>query len=370
SELDAIGSAASSYFDYLSTRSLYEIERENLALTESNYQLAQLRIEIGAAEPVEVFRWEQERASARATLIQRESDRSNALVAFNLEIGAPREAVWDFEDIELADDDYYFLDNALEPLLTNTADFREFGRFAQLFAVDNSPELLAFDLQLASQGILLKESQRRFMPEISGFADYSRVFQGSSFLDTDSENQASVGIQLSLPVFEGGQRKAEAMQNQAVIRGLGAQREKAKQEIEQRALAAFFEIGAAHPNLRLSRQSLEAAEKNYESNQEKYSQGAASILDLLDAQESLLAQRQSAAVAVYDYLAAIHELQRSMAWFEYAKTAEEKGDLVDMLRRFIEFGESADMSRNDEYQKSARERAADALRESGSELLD
>ncbi len=363
SELDGAGAAASSYFDYLTSESLYVIERENLALTESNYQLAQLRIEIGAAEPVEEFRWEQLRARARANLIQRESDRANALVAFNLQIGAPREKLWRFEDIELADEEIYFLDDALSPLLANAKRFAEFGGFVQAFAVDNSPELLAFDLQLASQGILLKESQRRFMPEISGFADYASVFQGSEFFNTDNENQASVGVQVSLPIFEGGQRKAEALRNQAVIRGLGAQREKAKQQIEQRALAAFNEVGAAHPNLRLSRVSLEAAEKTYESIQEKYSQGAASILDLLDAQEALLSQRQQAAVAVYAYLASVHDLQRSIAWFEYQKSPAEKSAWVNAVRRYLDTGGRVPQNL-DEARDDARSRAKRALEES------
>ncbi len=341
SELDSIGAAASAYFDYLTAQSLNEIERENLRLTENNYQLAQLRIEIGAAEPSESYRWEQNRARNRATLIQRESDRGNALVAFNIRIGAARDALWDFEDVQIGDTELYFMDDVLDPLLENANDFKDFGKFVQLYAIENSPELFAFDLQLAGQGILLRQSKRRFTPDISAFADYAHVFQGSEFFDTDSENQASAGIQFSVPVFESGQRRAEFFKNQAIVRGLAAQREKAKQLIEQRGIAAYYGISAAHPNMRLSRVSELAAEKNYESIQEKYSLGAATILDLLDAQQALLTQKQQSAVAGYDYLKTIHEVQRAMAWFEFQKSPEEKRAWAQVLRQFLSVGESA-----------------------------
>ncbi len=362
-KLDAVEFAAGAFLDYLTARKLHEIERENLRLTDNNYQLAQLRIDIGAAEPSESYRWEQNRASDQASLIQRENDLWNALVAFNVQIGAPRDKEWSFEDIEVGDEELRFLDEELQPLFVNASNFEEFGRFVQRFAVANSPELFAFDLQLASQGILLRQSRRWYIPEISGFADYSRIFTGSEFSDTGSENQASLGVQFSVPIFEGGQRKIEILRNKALIRGLAAQRESARQNIEQRALAAFYGIRANHPTMRLSRISLAAAEKNYESIQEKYSQGAATILDLLDAQQALLGQKQQAAVAVYDYLKSLFQAQRAMAWFEHQKSSREKQDWTSLFRRFLSEGEDA--FRNFEsHSEEIRSDASSSLEES------
>ena len=77
------------------------------------------------------------------------------------------------------------------------------------------------------------------MPEVLGSLECAQVFQGSDFFATDSENQATLGVQFSIPIFEYGQRKADILGTQSIIRGLAAQREKAAQQIEQRALAAF-----------------------------------------------------------------------------------------------------------------------------------
>lgn len=362
-ELDAMDQAASAYLDFLTVQSLYNIERENLRLTENNFQLAQLRIDIGAAEPNESFRWEQSRASGQAAVIQREGDLRNSLVAFNVQIGAPRDTQWEFEDIQLTDEEIYFMDTQLLPMIADTKMFEAFGSFIRDYAVVNSPELFAFDLQLASQGILLRSTRRWYIPQISGFADYSRIRQGSDFFDTASENQASIGLQFSVPIFEGGQRKNEILRNQAIIRGLSAQREKALQSIEQRALAAYHGIRTNHPVMRLSRVSLQAAEQNYDSIQEKYSQGAATILDLIDAQQALLGQKQQAAVAVYDYLRSAYQVQRAMAWFEFQKTPQEKQEWLRLLGRYQREGNSV-FENHESFDEEARSAAADALEKS------
>ena len=90
------------------------------------------------------------------------------------------------------------MDSQLLPMISDTKTFEAFGRFIQDYAVVNSPELFAFDLQLASQRILLRSTRRWYIPQVSGFADYSRIRQGSDFFNTASENQASIGLQFSV----------------------------------------------------------------------------------------------------------------------------------------------------------------------------
>lgn len=343
-QLDAMEDAAISYFNYLSANNLYEIEKENLRLTENNLQLAKLRIEIGSAEPSERYRWEQDVARSRARLFQRDSDRADALVEFNRILGEPRGKKWSFEDYEVGDDEFFFMDDDLGPLIENIRDFEKFSNFLQSLAVVNSPELRSFEHSLAAQGILLDKNRRSFfVPEVSGFVSQNRTVLGSSSLsDHLSQHESTVGFQFSLPLFEGGRRTAEVERQRAIIRQLAAQRENALELIEQRTYAAVHGISAAHPNIRFSRQGLEASEKTYESIQEKYSQGAASILDLLDAQAALLGQRQQAAIATYAYLQQIHRLQRSIAWFEYEKTSSEKDEWTEALKNYLDDGNLGD----------------------------
>lgn len=334
-ELDATNIAAGAYLNVLSSRSLYLIERENLNLTQNNLQLSQLRVEIGSAEPSEIFRWQQNTAQGKAVLIQRETDFNNAIIELNRIMGVPRDAEWTFEDIELDEDNFFFMNSELRKLKTRN-DFMKFGEFLKWMAVENSPELASFDYSINAQNFVLGQKKRRyFLPEISAFAGADRLANNSDLTRRDSENQLSVGVQFSFPIFEGGLRKAEIRREEATLRRIYAFRERAIQLIEQRAMTAFNNIGAAHPNILLSREALDAAQKNYEAVRDKYSLGAASILDLLDAQTTRLALKQRAAVAVYTYLTQVHAMQRSIAWFEYNKSENDRSQFQSFIQNFM-----------------------------------
>ena len=336
---DAAEAAALAFLDLLTARSLAEIEKENLRLTQNNLQLSRLRIEIGAAEPSEVFRWEQDRARGKATLIQRESDARDAEIELSRTLYLPLDTRWLPETIEVAEDHIALMDSYTKGRVTTRADFERFGSFLQFLALENSPELYAFDQLLAAQGIILGQKRRSYyLPEIALSAGFDRVFTGNSRTDTEGQNESSIGIQFSFPIFEGGKRKAEILQQNAVIRQLLAQRERAAQQIEQRALVAVTGIGSAHPNIRLSRAAYESAQKNYRSVQEKYSQGAASVLDILDAQAGLLQQKQQSAVASFTYLQEVIRAQRSIAWFEHQKSPAEKKLWGELFQTFMRDG--------------------------------
>lgn len=334
-ELDTLGLAASAYLSCLSAEALYNIERENLNLTYNNVQLARLRVEIGAAQASELFRWEQQLARGKAVLIQRESARLNAIVQFNRVLGMPQTSTWSFVDIEVGDDELYFLNKSLSPLINNTRDFENFVYFAVSKAIQNSPELGAFDLQLQVQGIQLRSLKRDFyLPEVSLSGQFGRNYSKNNVSDWSGQNQASLGMQVTIPIFEGGGRFDQIRQQRDTIARLESQRLATVQSLEESTLSATNAIRSGHPNIRLNREALKAAQSNYDSVNVRYAQGDTSYLDILDAQQALLSQKQSLATATYDYLAAIYRLQRSMAWFEYDKSESERSNWIQEFQNF------------------------------------
>lgn len=335
--LDVTESAGIAFLDVLLTDALHRIEKENLQLIENNLQLAKVRREIGVAEASEVFRWESNRARARSQLIQRDSDRRNARVQLNVVLGVPRTARFDLVDIQLEPNEFYYLDGQLGELIRNSREFEDFLEYARTVAPERAPEIRSFERALAAQGVLLNERRRRnLLPEIRLTASYDRVLQDSSFSSTDSQNEWLVGIGFVIPLFEGGRRRSEIGEIQETVVELSQQRNAALYLIEQRALAAGYGVMASHPALRLGRLAREAAERSYAAIETKYSQGAATIVDLLDAQRELLSQRQEEAAAGYRYLQDIVALQRATSWFEYNKNPEERARWRSAIRTFID----------------------------------
>ena len=335
-QLDAMEAAGVAYLNYLAADALLDIQQENLRLSENNLQLAKLRVDIGASESSEVFRWEQDVAASRSSVFQIEADRENARIELNRILGQARDKRWSFTDIELGNRETYFMGDLLIQTMHRENDVQKFGAFLKRVAVPASPELAAFDFGLSAQGIKLEQVERSFfLPEISGFLGLTRSGQGTEVFEYTTQGERIAGVQLSFPLYEGGLREAEFAGQRAEIRQLAAQRQRALQLIEQSALTSLNGLTSEHPRIRLGRVALDAAEKNYDSVRNKYSQGAASILDLLDAQGALLRQRQEAALAVYSYLQEVVRMQRSVAWFEFEKSDTEKRAWEKMLVTYM-----------------------------------
>lgn len=337
--LDVIQSVANSYLDVLNSEALWQIEKENLLLSENNLQLAKLRRDIGVAEASEVYRWQANVAQAKSLLLQRDSARKIARVQLNSDLAVDRAKNWSLTNITLGDHEFYFMDEATQPLVKDLDGLAKFTSFLQVLAKHRSPEIASFDRTLRAQGILLDERARRNLrPEVSLSAGLSQVIQDAHQVSRDSQTEWTVGLGFTIPLWEGGLKKTEMGRINAVIRQLQAQRQKALFLIEQRALSSAYAMSASHPNMRLSRQAREFSEKNYEAVKTKYSQGAVSIVELLDAQNQLLSLKQAEASATYQYTKDIISVQRSIGWYEHEKTTSQKREWTQWLQNYFRTG--------------------------------
>ena len=334
--LDAMESAGVSFLQLLLNQALYRIQQENLRLTDNNLRLARLRKSIGAADASEVLRWESSAAQDRAALFQRDGDVRDGLAGLNRVLGTSQAQVWYPKDIELRDESFYFLDEEMNNSVNTYDEFQRYRDYLKVRAIQDAPELKQFDAALEAQGYILKQAKReRFVPEISGSTTWLRVPQGSNLTSDDEQDEWFIGVAASIPLFEGGGVKAKADEERTKLETLEHQRTQALQFIEQETVEVWNGIGSLHPSIRLSRQSRDAAREAYQVVRDRYSQGAATILDILDAQVQLLGQEQQTAQALYSYLINIVRLQRAVSWFEHEHSPEEQQKWADELKQFL-----------------------------------
>ena len=88
--------------------------------------------------------------------------------------------------------------------------------------------------------------------------------------------------------------------------------------------------GASYPAISLSWDAAKAAQENLEIATAAYSQGAVSILVLLDAQNAALITEQAAANAAYTFLLDHTRVDRAVGWFDFVAPPGEVG-LDDLL---------------------------------------
>ncbi len=336
--LDIIQQAATGYLDVLRAKTVQSIRRNNLDVTRSNLNLARMRRSVGFSGPAEVYRWESQLAQDRKAVIDAETRRNLAEIALNRILQRPAEEAFLTSEVGLDDPDLILSDPRLAPYLDNPLDFGLFRDFMVAEGQSVVPELQRIDAAIdANQRIRLSARRAFWVPEVSMQAGLTQIlgeggagtevpFANLSPLEFPEANDTSwsVGINLTLPLFTGGSRRAELARANEELARLRIERQVLADRIEQRIRSALHQARASRSGIRLSRQGAEAAHKNLELVTDAYSRGVVSIIELLDAQNAALTSDLVAANAVYDFFVDLIETQRAVGHFDFFLSQEEK----------------------------------------------
>lgn len=346
--LDIALDGSIAYLNVLRAKTYERIRQENLRLTRTNLEDARLRVRIGSARPAEVLRWESEIAVDRQAVIAAAADRNLAEMELNRILHRPLEEAFATAETDLDDPELFFM-RRLYPHIDDKWSFEVFRRFMAREALANAPELRAVDAAIAAGTRALASARRSFwVPNLALQAGVSDVFgrggAGSSGIGGDSlplpfsgidDVSWNVSLQASLPLFEGGKRAAETRQAAEEVRRLELERGAIAERVEQRVRAALHRAGSSFANIDLSRLAADAARQNFDLVRDAYAEGAATILDVLDAQNAFLVAELAAANAVYDFLIDFTQVQRAVGGFVFTMTADEREAFFDALDRFM-----------------------------------
>jgi len=175
-------------------------------------------------------------------------------------------------------------------------------------------DLKALDLQqqLADQQIKLAAAPMK--PTVSLNAQYLLQTQANRFdyFNSSYPSTPFVGAQVTVPIFSGHKNKAKVKQakiekDQSVIRSTNAY-EELKAEIKK----VVADVRETTARIQTSANVKETAKLSYDITQYRYAKGVASRLELTDAELALTTAQSNYLEAVYDYLSARIELERTM----------------------------------------------------------
>ncbi|HEX9006887.1 MAG TPA: TolC family protein, partial [Bacteroidota bacterium] len=235
--------------------------------------------------------------------------------------------------------------------------------------VERSPELQQLDAAIAAQERTLSSARMSyFLPTIGAYAKYSNNFYKSTqpipfslstipappagldpavpaYLGQLLSGMATplpdrqdwtVGLQLSLNIFQGfGTRAAESKASEQ-LEQYRLQRDASVERVALRVRSEMQNARTSFFAIEQSRVEQEASRKVLNIVTDAYSQGAVSILNLLDAQNSALRANQVAVNAQYDFLITYMSLQRSLGQFDILMTSSERERFLSELLKFME----------------------------------
>ncbi len=343
--LDIVHAAAVGYLDVLRAIAFERIQRENLIVTRSNLARAAARRRIGVARAAEVIRWENEIATNRRGVIDAGASRRVAEIALNRLLHRPLEEPFELADVD-ANGPGLLSTGAFERYARNPSAFALFRDFLTRDGLARAPELRRLDAAIAARARAVLAARRALRtPTVTAqghVTALARPLAGNIDMGglrltppPPSRLDWTVGVSASLPLFEGGARRAARARADRELDELRLRRRAAGERIEQRIRSALHLAGASYAGIELTADAADAARRNLALVTGSYEEGVVSMLDLLDAQHAVVVAELAAAGAVHDHLTDLMDVQRASGRFEFSADHAELAATGEELHAFF-----------------------------------
>jgi outer membrane protein len=351
------------YINYLRARRIFYILLDNLKLMRTNLELARVRQTTGAAGQEETLRWEVEIANLRKTAMEIQAQMNQALYGLKQVLNIPLLYVVNVSDVSLEDSSMLIANRNIRGYLEDPVSFELLSDFLASEGVRRAPELRQLDLVIAAQERALTSTRLSyFLPTVSAFGKYSDRFYksavvspfqlppissaplpatpGEAFLyqllgsfstKLPGDKSWSVGLQLSLNLFNGMATRSSEERSSIILEQYRLQRTALEDKVALRIRVEMEKAKSSYFSIQQARLEQDAARKTLEIVTESYSRGALSILSLLDAQNSALRADQVAANALYDFMVDYLSLQRAIGKVDVLLTREDRDDFLQRL---------------------------------------
>ncbi len=269
-ELEARFTAAlrteSDYYEVIAQRELTRVATERVGRAREQLAIARARVVSGAAVQTDSLQLLLELTQAQVDLLRQEAQLKVARYQLARRVGAPGPV----DAVQNAD-----LGGEQLPLSEEEAISE---------AVSQSPQAVAARASERAAEALVKSARGEYLPWIDVFGQISatdeRFFPSAT-------SRSSVGLRVSLPVWNGAQREislSRATSTRDVSRAIRADVELA---LRRDVVQAYEAYEAARAAAELAAQSVIVAQENLRVQQERYRAGATTIIDLITAQVSL-----------------------------------------------------------------------------------
>lgn len=300
-EASVFSQVVAAYLDVIANQSVVSYNRQNVASLEANLQASRDRFEVGDLTRTDVAQSESRLALARANLQSAEAQLITAKENYIALVGSEPGAL-----------------ETPPPLPGLPATAEE----AVTVALADNPDILAAKYNRDAAHYTARAARAAVSPRLSAIASGSYVdYLGAQKdlavpLGYGSIKQASAGLQLTVPIYQGGQPGAQARQNvaresQAIETEIGTER-----SVVAQTRAAFAQWQASLHTIESTKLAVSSGELSLEGVRAENSVGTRTVLDILDSQRDLInaqvqyvtAQRD-AYVAGFTLLAAMGHAQ-------------------------------------------------------------
>ncbi|MGI9547856.1 MAG: TolC family protein, partial [Flavobacteriaceae bacterium] len=338
--LDVLLNTYFEYFSVLASKTVLNIEKENLENFKTNLELARIRVDLGTASRAEILRWESEVAAANQSVVEASTNLLAAKFQLNTSLANTLEEEFEIDDIGIADELYMqFRDNAFSSFVNNRKDLKIVVDFLVDESTRNNPNKQFILEQIkAVEREKIQNKRVFYTPNIALQGQMQQVLLRGGRASGNSlnipNNTWSIGVGLAFPIFDANRRKVDYQSSKIQLEQLANTREQLDQQLELAVKTSVLSVVSTSTNIEFSKTSADNAVANFELLRDKYQAGDINITQLIDAQQTALGAQQRYAVAVYDYIQSQLQLEFAVGFFSMFTTPAEQQEFNN---RYFEF---------------------------------
>lgn len=309
SRLDLVNQVKSAYYALMLAEDSYKVIQENYDNAVFNHDIYVKKFQVGTASEYDVLRSSVQVKNVEPELLQAEIAIKQARLQLSILLGM----------------DASYPIKAANKLAEYEKDMYEHTLSIDR-SIDRNTDLRALDIQTRMLKESLSIQKMAWFPTLSLSASYywTSSSNGNPLRNFLWTPYSVMGVTLSLPIFEGGQRYHKIKQARVQVDEMAWQRDNLERNINMQVDLAMDNIQKNVRQISSSAESVNQAVKAYSIMEKSFEVGAASYLDLRDAELSLTQSRLAYYQSIYNYLIANSELEHLLGNADLDKYSLEK----------------------------------------------
>lgn len=309
SRIELVNQVKSAYYSLLLAEDSYKVIQESYDMAKFTADLYQKQESLGAASQYDVLRTQVAVKNVEPELTQAEIAIKQATLQLQVLMG---------------------VESDLKLKASTTLSEYESSMYEDLLAIDkenldNNSELRMLGIQTRQLQDALTVQKMSWFPTLALNASYNwtSMSNGSPFKNFQWTPYSMVGLTLSFPIFQGGQRYSKIKQAEIQVNEMKWQSENLTRSIKMQVDLSIDNINKNAKQIASCSESVMQAETAHRIMKESFEVGAASYLDLRDAELALTRSRLTYYQSIYNYLVARSELELLLGNADLSKYSPE-----------------------------------------------
>jgi outer membrane protein TolC len=317
------------YYQALVAKEQLRLQEAQIKRLEQNLKDNRARQKAGLVDEYAVLQLEVQLSNQRPQLIEAEyavdEAYRNLNVALGIPLGVTFEIVGELNDFDIISNDADSEANTVIKKVDqmNLFTYEKKEETVSSF-IDDRGDLRMLDARLNLNEKEIKAVKSRFLPTVT--ASYNLQWSAAepdepNFFENSSRFQ-TLGINVSLPLFEGFKRMADVQRAQIARKDIEEQIRGAELAAENEIASAAEELNKAFETAEARKQALSQAEQGYERSLKRLENGIGSQIEVTDAEVQVRQAEVNYALMVFQYLSAKAQYDLATGQVPFVDTLE------------------------------------------------